>query len=315
MKYSYGKLKKKVLLMVCLCFAANHLWAQIPQVTAKIDTLKYLIGQPIHLVLKFQPLQPVIFPDITDSINGLEILEIGKTDTFKNGYSKQITLAGYDSAYHTIPPFYFHFKNNGKDDSIATAPIRILVSSVPVDTMKAFMPIKPPLEMPVTWNEYFFPILFFLWLVIGVGLFIYFAFIKKSINNAPVESLRYDPSLPPHVEALKKLVDLEKAQLWQQEQIKLYYTKLSDIIRLYIERQFNIDALESTTDELMDKLKKSPIQKSQKLSLRQLLANADLVKFAKAKPETHEHDLYMKIAFDFVKQTSPQEPDQINPGK
>ncbi|WP_235921983.1 hypothetical protein [Flavobacterium phycosphaerae] len=86
------------------------------------------------------------------------------------------------------------------------------------------------------------------------------------------------------------LQQLERKELWQKGEIKNYYSELTDIARNYIEEEIHIPAMESTTSELIEGLRKAAKQQKLKLSnetvanLEKVLMQADLVKFAKVKP-------------------------------
>jgi hypothetical protein len=104
-------------------------------------------------------------------------------------------------------------------------------------------------------------------------------------------------------EAIDKLQTLENKKLWQNDQVKEYYLGLSEILREYLEGRFGIQAMESTTDEINDTL---ILQDKLKLKLREVLAQADLAKFAKFKPLGDENIRLMKQAKDFVRHTKPK---------
>jgi hypothetical protein len=94
----------------------------------------------------------------------------------------------------------------------------------------------------------------------------------------------------PIEKATSLLQSLEKKELWQKGEVKIYYSELTDIVRNYIEEEIQIPAMESTTSELVLSLKNVAKQKKLKLSqetlsnLEKVLKQADLVKFAKVKP-------------------------------
>lgn len=100
--------------------------------------------------------------------------------------------------------------------------------------------------------------------------------------------------MPPFEEAIERLQKLDEKLLWQNNEVKKYYSELTEIIRSYIEKELKIPALESTTDELIDTLadfndaKTIETSKDVIKKLKELLQEADLVKFAKSKPLSHE---------------------------
>ncbi|HNG90244.1 MAG TPA: hypothetical protein PK858_08565, partial [Saprospiraceae bacterium] len=95
--------------------------------------------------------------------------------------------------------------------------------------------------------------------------------------------------LPPHTYALRRLEALTEKRLWQQGAVKAYYAELTHILRQYIERRYGIPALESTSDALVRHLERSDFPPALREPLRELLAQADLAKFAKGVPPTAFH--------------------------
>ena len=93
---------------------------------------------------------------------------------------------------------------------------------------------------------------------------------------------------------------LKEEKLWQQGQVKEYQSRLTYIIREYLENRYEVPALESTTEEIQRSLKQVDFDSSWKDKLSNILQVADLVKFAKAKPPVDFHDQVWKEAEDFV---------------
>src|SRR5690606_11944457 len=83
------------------------------------------------------------------------------------------------------------------------------------------------------------------------------------------------------------LQQLEKKELVQRGEVKTYYSELTDIARTYIEEAVHIPAMESTTSELIEKLRVASVKKNISLNpetvanLEKVLMHADMVKFAK----------------------------------
>ena len=90
--------------------------------------------------------------------------------------------------------------------------------------------------------------------------------------------------------AIKALKLLESNELKQQKDYKDYYSKLTEIVKNYLEEDISLDALESTTDELISKLVllkdagKLSLNKETIENFKTVLKTADLVKFAKSVP-------------------------------
>ena len=166
----------------------------------------------------------------------------------------------------------------------------ISVSTVKVDTLKQKLyELKSIKNQPIIFDDY----KLYVWIALAIlaliiAIILYFVFRKKK------EEIPLEERIPPYEMAMQRLGQLDKKQLWQQDKIKPYYIELTDIIRTYIERELQIPALESTTDELIEtildfnKIKKFDLPKETVKNLRKLLQEADLVKFAKHRPLSNE---------------------------
>lgn len=107
--------------------------------------------------------------------------------------------------------------------------------------------------------------------------------------------------------ALQKLAHLGDEKLWQKGEVKKYQSELTYIIREYLEGRYSIAALESTTSEIIGQLKSTLTDPSHQSSLQRILQVADLVKFAKAKPEEEVHASFLEEAEGFVHATKLDE--------
>jgi len=128
-------------------------------------------------------------------------------------------------------------------------------------------------------------------------------FAGKRKKRATQEKVIIEIARPAHEIAQEKLDTLKEKALWQQGQIKEYQSELTHIIREYLENRFEIRALESTTDEIARDLKDKGLDDGDKKKLSDILQIADLVKFAKAKPDVNIHDEFFNDAVDFVLRT------------
>ena len=111
------------------------------------------------------------------------------------------------------------------------------------------------------------------------------------------------PKLPPHVIAIKALDELQNRKLWQNGKHKLYYSTLTEILRLYIEGRWSVGALEMTSDEIISALRDVDIKHDSRSNLIAILRTADMVKFAKALPEAEENEQLFTYAYYFVENT------------
>lgn len=111
------------------------------------------------------------------------------------------------------------------------------------------------------------------------------------------------PSLPPHVIANERLMEIKTKQVWKTGRIKQYHSDISETVRGYIEGRFDVNALEYTTNEIMQSLRYKTIAPEVLEKLNQILVLADLVKFAKELPVPDENIKSIELAIEFVEQT------------
>lgn len=275
----------KIKLYILFFLLTTSLFAQ--KVKTTIDTTKNKIGAEFQLTLTtdVDTLSKVKFPE-TKNFGALEVIQSYKIDTIKNGarYAliKKYGLTQFDSGKYIIPRIPVLI--NGKP--IFSDSINVEVNTIKVDTLKQKMfDIKDiaKAESPLgTWWIYILIVL----AIATAGFFIY-KYIKKRQSEPKVEAIVFRS---PIEKATTLLQQLEGKELWQKGEIKDYYSELTDIARNYIEEEIHIPAMESTTSELIEGLRKAAKQKKLKLSnetvenLEKVLKQADLVKFAKIKP-------------------------------
>jgi vacuolar-type H+-ATPase subunit I/STV1 len=142
-----------------------------------------------------------------------------------------------------------------------------------------------------------------------IGFWIYWFVIRKRKTEEDSPTFRV---LPPYEEAIFKLNELDEKLLWQNNKVKEYYSELTEIVRGYIERELKVPALEQTTDEIVEMLKDFNEAKTINTSketikkLKELLQEADLVKFAKSKPLSLEIEEDRKDAQDIISNLKPK---------
>ena len=275
----------KFKLYILFFLLSTSLFAQ--KVTTSVDTTKNKIGAEFKLTIKtdVDTFSKVKFPE-AKNFGALEVIHSYKIDTVRNGARyeliKKYGLTQFDSGKYTIQRIPVLI--NGKP--VFSDSIKVEVNDIQVDTLKQKMyDIKDiaEVESPIgTWWIYI--LIFF---AIGIAGYFIYKFIKKRQNQPKAEVIVFKS---PIEKATTLLQQLENKELWQKGEIKDYYSELTDIARNYIEEEIKIPAMESTTSELIDGLRKAAKQKKLKLSnetvenLEKVLKQADLVKFAKVKP-------------------------------
>ncbi len=288
-------------------------FAEAQQVTAfsKADTNAIMIGDQIgfDIGIKLPEDFSVDWPKFADTLSQhVEIIGKSPIDTSfaesTKTLTQHLTVTSFDSGYFELPAvkFIFHHNNDTTKYSIETEPVFLTVYVPDVDTTKPFRPIIEPFAEPVTIGEV---IPWVLGAIILAALIIFgIYYYKRRKANKPVFGKKTKPLPPPHIEAIEKLENLRLKKLWQAGKVKEYHSAITDIMRAYLKRRFNFDAVEMTTDEIFDILKsKKEVNETVYNKLKQVFELADLVKFAKAQPTALENDQSIFDSIDFVNET------------
>lgn len=295
---------KGFLFFYFLLFWSFVSFGQEPIVKAEIDTINIRIGEQFNLKISVDETQNVIIPKL--QLKGLEIIDSTKTDTVKNSLIRKYILTGFDSGSFYIPQQQIFVKNQ----TFLTDSLLVNVATIAVDTSKIRkFPIKSIKSEPYTYDDFKIYIYILLAALAIIGFWIYWFVIRKQKQED--EEVTYK-TLPPYDEAIYRLNELDEKLLWQNNKVKEYYSELTEIVRGYIERELQVPALEKTTDEVLDMLKDfkdtETIQTSEDTikKLKDLLREADLVKFAKSKPLALEIEEDRKDAQDIVSNLKPK---------
>ena len=278
--------------------------AQESMVKAEIDTTNIRIGEQFNLKISVNEIQNVIIPKL--KLKGLEIVDSTKTDTLKNSLVRKYILTGFDSGAYYIPQQQIFVKNQ----AYLTDSLLVNVATVAIDTTKVKkFPIKSIKKEPYTFDDYKIYIYIILAALAIIGFWIYWFVIRKRKEEEEAPTYR---TLPPYEEAIYRLNELDEKLLWQNNKIKEYYSELTEIVRGYIERELKVPALENTTDQVLEMIKdfkdSDTIQTSEETiqKLRDLLREADLVKFAKSKPLAIEIEEDRKDAENIISNLKPK---------
>jgi hypothetical protein len=237
------------------------------------------------IILRRDPRDTVISPDGSMTI----------TDRY--------LITSFDTGTYRIRPFYAEIIAGDSilryysDDSH----LKILRPDItPPDTTDVIFDIVPPRGAPVTFAE-ILP-----WLVIAAIAAVVLYLLARFLPRNPLRRFvrPQTPPEPAHVIALRELQILHGEELWQKGEIKEYYSRLSDILRRYIDNRFGISSPELTTDETVRMLQKALVTTRDQMTLvKELLSLSDMVKFAKYTPETEVHESTFDDGVRFVEET------------
>ena len=285
-------------------------------VFARLDTNSILLGEQVKLKITYQgkTKSKVVFPAVTDTFSNLEVVQRSSIDTLikdaeQLSLTQTFTITGFDSGYHVILPFEFLLIGTKSTDTskLFTQPILLAVQSVPVDTTKSIKDIKNIEAVPFSiWDHIG-------WIILAIAALVGFILWKKygSKLKSTKQTIAPTPTIPCHEKALSALDELNKKQLWQNGQYRLYHTELTDILRSYISDRWNVGAMEMTTDEI---LFLSFIPSNETDGIGYVLRIADMVKFAKGIPHGDENIRCMDVTRRFIQANKDGKTDNLEKG-
>ena len=290
-------------------------------VTATIDSTTIFLGDQtdLHLQAVVDAETRVQLPVYGETlIPDIEIVDRSQIDSVRMDDGKLqlnqiLTVTSFKDSLFSIPAIPFVVGS----DTFFSDPMSLnVIQPFEVDSTMAITDIKDIYRAPVWWWGIIRWILLGL-LLAGLGVGGYFAWKKWGyllVGKKEEEPIAPELLRPAEEVALEKLDIIKAEKIWQGGQVKEYHTQLTDVVREYIARRFDVSSSEKTSDETLRDLK--PLLNGQKdlySQLKKMLCLADLVKFAKWTTTPDENESSLLIAYDFVHQTTPV-PTEENEG-
>jgi hypothetical protein len=303
----------KPLLYILALITSLHSFGQ-DSVAVSLEHPTIRIGEQTLLNLEFYystiDTLDVVWPEFDNFINNeIEIIDksqvktlpLDSTSTYNFLKTQSFIVTSFEPDVHTIPTIEFtHF-----DSTYLSNELNFTVNTVEVDTSKGLTDIKPIYEIdyPVTERVADFTKSNWYWFLI-IGLIIIIVILIIKYKNRPIEE-KPEPKIiiPAHIKALEVLNELKKNSAWESSNKKQYYSDLTDAVRLYLEDRYKILALEKTTKEIITELKLTNISVDDKYFLKEILRQADFVKFAKFSPSNDDGLSALNKSFEFVEKT------------
>jgi hypothetical protein len=297
----------RILTYILLFFSYISTFSQVI-VEQEVSRVDMLIGEQVELktTVLVDSNQRIIYPNFPNNnyMEGVEVVSQGKIDTtmLNSDNRMQLTriykLTSFDSAFYALPPFYVLVD---RDTIKAENSIGLKVTSVPVDTTNAndFAGPYTVVTIPFQWSYELWSLIALNILLVGLIIHLY----KKVKKNKPItKRIIINPPTPAHQQALTEFAEIQSERPETEDELKVYYDKLTDILRQYIEDRFSFNAKELTSDEIIDKLTETNNETTLR-ELKEILTTADLVKFAKYNASMSETNRSVALALDYVNTT------------
>lgn len=308
---------KRLLLLGLLLGAVAARAQKQPTLTARIEPDSVMIGDRFDCIIEVEKdlVQTVAFPVFEPDTENrfFELVEDFPVDTLRRDgrrilLSKRYRLAAFQEGLHDLGPAEILYADKNIVDTLRTAErLQLEVATFEIDsTSHSIYDLKPQYNLPFRMGEisgYLLRTLLGI-VLLAAAVWALLRYLKK--RGATLGGLFAPaPALPPHVEAIQALEELHHRKLWQNNRHKQYYSGLTDILRTYIARRWEVGAMEMTTDEIIEAMRPLGLPDKARIDLTTILREGDLVKFAKAAPDAEANENAYLKAYYFVEETKP----------
>ena len=254
-----------------------------------------LVGSEAHIVYRpaVAPAGAKLEPDVLAS--GSTTFAIVKTEAQKDG-SWVWTVLPLDGG---MLSFVARWKLDGL---FASAPPILIAARVPAVAKDAdITDIKSPLAARRAWWPWL--------LAAALGALAWEAWRRWRARPAAAgPDAPAALAVPPEEAARLALERLAAECLWEGGEHAAYYLRLTDILRTYLEARYDEPATAMTSVEVARLMKSKLPDLKATAVVRELLNRADLVKFARIKPDPEDGPRDARSILDVVRSTTPGAP-------
>jgi hypothetical protein len=235
--------------------------------------------------------------------HGVDIIDVNSDTTALTGGGSRVEynvlIQAFDPGMVTLPPFRFALGTDTAESDIVT----LKVTEVDLDSLTTINPMESIVAPNSKWYDvipdwWYWVVIGLAVVAIGVGLYILY---RK--NGSII--IKRKPVIPPYELAIQQLNELRTQKLAELGQEKEYYTRLTDILRQYLDGRFGINAMEMSSTQILYSIKHNDETKMSTEQIQQILEIADFVKFAKVRPLPDDNIKTFNSALDFVEATKP----------
>lgn len=312
-----------ILSLLVLLLGTSSLEAQRLSIQTRIDKTEMKTGEQaaISVIIRTDDLagtQYYLLPDSTGRGYPFKVLEFAAIDTIDiderlKELTARLLITSFDSTLITIPPIVAETATH-RELSRPLA-LKIIQPEVDLSDPTQIEDIKAPWDEELTFAD-LMSLIFqspVTWAIGGLLLALLVAWliyreIKRRQALPPAEPKRI---LSPLEQALEALKALEREGYATRGLYKEHFTRLTDILRLYIEQRQAMPAMEMTSYELLVLHRERGLTSALYRQLEEILRQADLVKFAKYSPEQEDASEALETVRVFVRAYDLNEEENI----
>lgn len=303
---------KRTILSLALIAALADASAQDISIKAAFDSSKIVLGDQIHYTLTIdQPAGTKLsLPYFHDTLTkNIEVISGPAVDSSVSGNRLRIIqkyiVTSFDSGRYHVPPVFAEVKSGEGIKRFYSDYATLQVNRVntsPADTSAKIFDIVSPYKSPITAGEVL-P-----WILAAVLLAaLIWAGLRYGRKLRGRKKDIVEIADPAHIIAFRQLEKLKNEHYTERGEIKIYYSELTEILRRYLENRFNFNSLEMTTAETLHALVSTGFRMDASYErLKSVLTGADLVKFAKHKPDAGENEDSFRNSWEFVDATKEE---------
>ena len=272
--------------------------------TLSVERPRAEVGMPVELILSVagEAAPRAIFPSFEENFGIFDVRSVTplKSDALgSNARAVRIELVGYEAGEHPLPEL--SIETDGRDlvlDGVDPVMIEVVSLVGPNAGPDEHHDIRKAIPVPLAKSDLGWWILCGALALGAAGLLIWWLLTRKSAN---------EPEEPADLWAERKLDDLEARHLPTSGKVQLFFFELTDITRAFIERRYDIDAPERTTQEFMVEAQRHHgLDPEHAKILGRMLRSADMVKFAGDRPAQNECERSMAFVRRFVHDSGPK---------
>lgn len=307
------KIKHIISLIAAIFLALTPVAAAPVTIKAHLDSAYILMGKQTAINIDIVQDKGVTGHFITNNGDTLtrevEVIKNYAPDTTslsndREEIIRKVIIQSFDSGLYTLPPYVYVVGN----DTFSTTPLALKVMPVEVDTLQTihdYAGVADPNTklwdyLPDFVVDYWWIMLVIAFIVLLVAIWLAFFKGKKRADFAPKQK-----PIPPYELALQQLDRLKSEKLCENGLEKEYYTRLTEILRNYLDSRFGINAMEMTSSQIIRQINSNAETKPSAPILNRILEMADFVKFAKVRPLPDENATAFNNAVKFIEDTKP----------